>query len=411
MTGHQIHFAIALADLVRTVAPNTKIVWGGIHASMLPEQTAADPRVDIVVEMEGEQTVVELADCFRVGGDLRGVKGIYYRDENGAIVYTGRRPLMDLRELRIPSWHLVDVSRYSEIGVQTGRGCPWGCVFCYNHKFNERRWRCKDPEQVLAELRLLKEKYHVDHVTFYDDNFFTSTRRVRELCKIMIEHELKVRWSTTCRADGLAKYDDDFIRLLKESGLHILFVGSESGSERILRRIEKGITVDDIRGMAKNTRKHGLRVHTSFMMGFPDETAEDRVKTYALMDEIKTTDPNIYITQICIYTPFPGTPMYEETIANGFVEPATLEEWGNLTYFECNLPWMSHKERTLLENLAFITRFVFWHREIKERYLKWYYYPFYAFLRLNALVRWKLRFFTFAPEWAIFRTFVGEIET
>jgi radical SAM superfamily enzyme YgiQ (UPF0313 family) len=166
MTGHQIHFAIALADLVRTVAPNTKIVWGGIHASMLPEQTAADPRVDIVVEMEGEQTVVELADCFRVGGDLRGVKGIYYRDENGAIVYTGRRPLMDLRELRIPSWHLVDVSRYSEIGVQTGRGCPWGCVFCYNHKFNERRWRCKDPEQVLAELRLLKEKYHVDHVTF-----------------------------------------------------------------------------------------------------------------------------------------------------------------------------------------------------------------------------------------------------
>lgn len=411
MTGHQIHFAIELADLVRTVAPNTKIVWGGIHASMLPEQTVSDPRVDIVVEMEGERTIVELADCLRHGDDLRSVKGIYYHGERGEIVYTGRRPLMDLKELRVPSWHLVDVSQYSEIGVQTGRGCPWGCVFCYNHKFNERRWRYKDPEQVIAELKLLKESYHVEYVTFYDDNFFTSPRRVRELCEKMLEHKLGIRWSTTCRADGLARYDDDFVGLLKESGSHILFVGSESGSERILEKIEKHITVDDIRRMAMTTRKNDLRVHTSFMMGFPSETEDDRVKTYALMDEIKAIDPNLYITQICIYTPFPGTPMYEETAANGFVEPATLEEWGSLTYFECNLPWMSKRDSTVLENLAFITRFVFWHREIKGRYLRVYYYPFYLFLRIDALIRWKLRLFTWAPEWKIFRSFVARSGT
>lgn len=409
MTGLQIHFALELADLVRRISPSTKIVWGGIHASMLPEQTLSDPRVDIVVEMEGERTIVELADCISVGGDLQSVKGIYYRDERGEIVYTGRRPLMNLRELKVPAWHLVDVSKYSEIGVQSGRGCPWGCVFCYNHKFNERRWRYKDCDQVIEELRLLKEQYNVNQVTFYDDNFFTSVHRVKELCERIIAEGLTIKWSTTCRADGLAKYDDDFCRLLKAAGVHILFVGSESGSERILKKIDKHITVDDIRGMAKTTHKHGLRVHTSFMMGFPGETNEDRVKTYEVMDEIKRIDPNIYITTVCIYTPYPGTPLYEETIKQGFREPQTLEDWANLTYFECNLPWLSRSDCSALENLAFIARFVFWHREIKERYLRFYYYPFYVFLRFSALVRWKMRFFTPAPEWTLFRLFLGAI--
>lgn len=98
--------------------------------------------------------------------------------------------------------------------------------------------------------------------------------------------------------------------------------------------------------------------------------------------------------------------MYDETIARGFSEPKSLEEWGSLTYFECNLPWMNVKDRTILENLAFITRFVFWHREIKARYLRTYYYPFYYLLRLDALIRWRLRWFTSAPEWGLFRRFV-----
>ncbi len=411
MTGHQIRYALELADLVRAIAPDKKIVWGGIHASMLPEQTLADPRVDIVVEMEGERTIVELADYFSRGGDLNSIKAVYYHDAQGQVVYTGHRPLMDLKELRVPSWHLVDVSNYSEIGVQTGRGCPWGCLFCYNHKFNERRWRFKEVSQVIEELRLLKDTYHVESVTFYDDNFFTSPRRVRLLCEKMLEEKLGIKWSTTCRADGLARYDDDFIRLLKASGVHILFVGSESGSEGILLKIDKHITVDDIRGMARTTRKHNLRVHTAFMMGFPGETPADRTQTYRVMDEIKSLDPNIYITQICIYTPFPGTPMYEEAVTHGFVEPKTLAEWGGLTYFECNLPWLNNQERTMLENLAFITRFVFWHREIKSRYLKVYYYPFYVFLRFAALARWRLRWFTNAFEWNVFRFFLERISS
>jgi radical SAM superfamily enzyme YgiQ (UPF0313 family) len=359
--------------------------------------------VDIVVEGEGEETIVDLARCLDAHGDLSSIKGIYFRDSEKKVVYTGKRPLMDMKKCLIPSWHLVDVARYSEIGVQAGRGCPWGCTFCYNHKYNERRWRGKDAKQVIDELKLLKNKYGISMVTFYDDNFFSNVKRVKEICNKIIEEKLDIHWSTTCRADGLANYDDDFIKLLKLSGVHILFVGSESGSEKILKKIDKHITVEDIIGMAHTTRKHKLRVHTSFMMGFPGETDEDRVKTYALMDKIKRIDPFIYITQICIYTPFPGTPMYGEIIKKGFKEPQTLEQWSDYTYFNCRLPWLSQKERVMLDNLAFITRFVFWEKEIKSRYLKFYFYPFYLFLRVDALIRWKFRFFLLAPEWIFFR--------
>lgn len=406
MTSRQIHYAQELARFVRELSPDTKIVWGGIHASLLPEQTIAESYVDIVVEGEGEDAIVELADCLSHGSDLNNVVGIYYKSRNGDIAYTGRRRLMNPRNLRMPSWHLIDVSRYDEIGVQTARGCPWRCAFCYNIRFNEGRWRPKESDQVIDELRFLLRKYKLNHITFYDDNFFSSKRRVQEICEKILENGLDISWSTTCRADYLAKYDDDFIELMKRSGVNILFVGSESGSERVLQYIQKDITVDDILGMATNARKHNLRVHTSFVLGFPGETEEDRIATYNVMDRVRTIYPNIYITGIYVYTPYPGNPMYEESIRNGFVPPKDLEEWGDFSQFRCNLPWLSRNERMTLDNLSFITRFAFWHKEIRERYLRFYQYPLYGVLRLSAIVRWKLRFFTLAPEWYVFRTFV-----
>ena len=412
MTGLQIQYALQLAEVVRRLDPDMPIVWGGIHATILPEQTLSDTRVDLVATGEGEELVVELADCLAAGGDLRTVKGIHFHDDNGEHVFTGPRPLLDMDRVPMPSWHLIDVSKYGEIGVQSGRGCPYGCRFCYNHLYNGRRWRAKNADAVLEELGLLKRKYGVDHVTFYDDNFFSNLKRVRYLAQQMIEREIDLRWSTTCRADILARAEGDFIDLIKRAGVHILFVGSESGSERILKEvINKEIDLDDILGMARNTRAYKLRVHTSFMAGFPDETEAERHLTFDMMDRVKAIDPDIYITTICIYTPYPGTPLYDEIVSTGlYQEPQSLEEWSRLTYFNCALPWLAPEDASRLENLAFIARFVFWHREIKERFLKAYQYPAYFFYRLDALLRWKLRFFGMAPEWKIFRRIVGQTE-
>jgi len=413
MTGLQILYALRLAEWIRKLDPEKIIVWGGIHATILPDQTLQDPRVDIVAAGEGEDVVVELADCLAAKGDLRTVRGIYFRNEQGSIVFTGKRPFLDMNHVKMPSWHLIDISKYSEIGVQTARGCPYRCRFCFNHMYNGRKWRAKDAALVTEELRILKERYNVKQIVFYDDNFFTDLKRVRRICENMISHELDIRWSTTCRADILARcVDGDFAALMKKAGVHILFVGSESGSQRILTEvINKQIAVDDILGMAKISRDHNLRVHTSFMSGFPGETEEERRKTFALMDRIKFINPDIIITTICIYTPYPGNPLFDEIVSKGlFEKPESLEEWSGLTFFNCTLPWLSSKERSMLENLAFISRFVFWHREIEERYIKFYHYPIYIFFRLDAWLRWRFRFFSFAPEWKLFRRVVGYTE-
>jgi len=411
MTGKQIHYACQISIWIKSFAPETTIVWGGIHPTMLPEETLNNSFVDIVAAGEGERTIVELADALSGKRVLKGVKGLYLKDKNGRFTYTGYRELMDIADLKMPSWHLIDIAKYSEIGIQTGRGCPWRCRFCYNVKFNERRWRGKDASEVIAELKRLKESYHIDKITFYDDNFFTSKRRIREICEKMVDERLNLKWSTTCRADDLANFDDAFIELMKESGVHILFVGSESGSDTVLTEIiAKDISTRHIRDMARQTARHKLRVHTSFMVGLPGETAEDREKTYHLMDEIKTIDRDIYITSTCIYTPYPGNPMYEESIKRGFSPPRNLLEWSQFNYFHCNLPWLSTKERKVLENLSFITRFVFWNKEIEERYLRLYHYPFYYLFRASALLRWRHRMFDFSYEWTLFRKFLEELE-
>ena len=136
MTGLQIQYALEIATFIRKLDPKKIIVWGGIHATILPEQTLRDPRVDIVVTGEGEEVVVELADCLSSNGVLRTVKGIYFHDEQGDVVFTGKRAFLDMNKVEMPSWHLVDVSRYSEIGVQAARGCPFRCRFCFNHLYN-----------------------------------------------------------------------------------------------------------------------------------------------------------------------------------------------------------------------------------------------------------------------------------
>ena len=414
MTGLQIHYALEIVTLIRRLDPEKVVVWGGIHATIMPEQTLRDSGVDIVVAGEGEDVVVELADSLASGKDLKTIKGIYFHDENGNIVFTGKRPFLNMNQVKMPSWHLVDVSKYSEIGVQTARGCPFRCRFCFNFLYNGRLWRAKDVDIVIDELRMLKERYKVEHIVFYDDNFFSDLKRVRYLCERIIENKLNIKWSTTCRADILARrLDADFAELMKSAGVHILFVGSESGSQRILSEvINKQITVDDILGMARNAREHKLRVHTSFMSGFLGETEVERQMTFDLMDCIKKINPDIYITALCIYTPYPGNPMYDEIVSGGlFKSPGTLEEWSQLTFFNCRLPWLSLKDCSMLENLAFISRFVFWYKEIRGRYIKFYHYPAYLFFRLDALLRWKFRFFSYAPEWKMFRRVVGYTES
>ena len=408
MTGEQLKYAIELVNLVKAMSPDTPVVFGGIHASLLPEQAAKTEGIDIVAIGEGEGIISEIIDYYEGRAALKDIKGICYV-QGGETITAPARELMDLENLKTPSWHLIDIKNYMDFTVQGGRGCPHACTFCYNIKFNRRMWRFRRPESIIEEVKLLHLKYGVDSFHFIDDNFFTNFDRVEELCELIVKNNLNIRWKSSFRADYFQKLTPSFVDLLKNSGVRLLFVGGESGSPEILEKINKKISVEDIISTAEISKKYNLPTSISFMSGFPFETEEDRGMTYDLMDTIKKINPDISIEGTNVFTPYPGNELYEESIRCGLVEPESLSSWSTFVYNRSNLPWFSEAENRMIDNISFISRFVFWEKAIQERFLKIYYYPFYWLLRMSALVRWRLRIFKYAFEWDVFRMFRKKI--
>ncbi len=402
MTGEQLGHALELIGFIKAASPQTPVVLGGIHASLTPEQTAAAPGVDLVAIGEGETVLPEIIDHYLHNTSQEKIASICYK-KNGKILRTPGRELLALDRLPIPAWHLIDPARYTDFTVQCGRGCPHACTFCYNKTFNARRWRARRPEAIAGELAFLYEKFGITDFHFIDDNFFTDFDRVTRLCGLIVEKNLSIRWKSSFRADYFRKLTPELAALLKKSGLALLFVGGESGSPAVLERIKKGVLVEDILAAARISREYELPTSISFMAGFPFETDEDRRLTFDLMDAVKKECPSISLEGINLYTPYPGTELFEESKEHGLREPESTAEWAGFVFNRSNLPWLAPAEGRRLMNISFIARFVFWERAIRERFLKRRYYPFYWFLRASARLRWKKRWFAPAPEWDLFR--------
>jgi anaerobic magnesium-protoporphyrin IX monomethyl ester cyclase len=230
LTGPMI-LPMARASRVIKQALPVPVVWGGLHPTMLPEQTLRNDFVDIVAIGEGEHTAVELAHVLREHGpgaeELAQVAGIAFKN-GGQVVRTAARPFIQDLDQHRPAWHLVDIERYfrsgqhfyTDIGSQfwgekiaavfTSRGCPWRCAFCYNQFVNKRSFRAQSAQGVVDEIQEYKERYGVTAIIFEDDGFFTNRERALEI----IRH-IDVPWTSSIRADYLAKWGDGFVRELK----------------------------------------------------------------------------------------------------------------------------------------------------------------------------------------------------
>lgn len=401
MSGPQLRFALEAAGVAREAAPDCSIVWGGMHATLFPEQTARHPLVDIVVRGNADDTAGELAACLDQGGDLHKLPGISFQLPDSSVVSTPDRPLYDMSKVREPAWDLIDPTRYTVVGVETARGCPHRCGFCYNQGVNKRRWRHKPEDMVLREIATLKQRWGVDSISMVDDNFFSDPARAGRIARRLIDEDIGVRWSSTCRAPYLAHWDDAYIELLKRSGVFVLFSGIESGSPRVLDYIQKDCTVSDIELAALKAKRHSLRLTTTFILGFPGETYDEWLETLDMVDRLSDLYPDIVLENIFAYTPYPGNALYDDAIAMGFEPPANLEAWAG-GWVEAQLPWLDARQRAVLEHLAYIYRFVFWGEELHERFVgprRWR-EPLYRLLRADARLRWRRRAFGAAPEFA-----------
>jgi len=291
-----------------------KVVLGGPHATILPEDTLGESGADYVVVGEGEYTLLDLVKELDKGQEPTRVKGLWYRDREKA-VFTGKRELIrNLDELPIPSREFYEVKRYVPYPNQyrrlpttsmvTSRGCLYGkCAFCLESVLSGHVYRRMSVAQAIEEIRYLQRDYGIREITFYDDEFVMERNWVEEFCDALKKEKIDIKWSCYARANMVTR---PLLKKMASAGCWNIFYGLESGNQELLNIIKKGQKLQHMRDAIKWTREAGIEARGSFIFGLPGEIPEMALETirFAL-----SLDLDYGVFNLC--TPYPGTILYE----------------------------------------------------------------------------------------------------
>ncbi len=364
MTGIQIGHALSASNIVKEHS-NIPVVWGGVHASLVPEQTLQNNNIDIVVIGEGDVTFHEVVKSLDNKTPIQFVKGIYYKSD-GRIHKTEPRPFTDLNSMPLVPYNLVNIHQYMPLFdgiptlyIQTSRGCPNNCSYCYNPVFNKRKWRSLSAEKTLEMLKYLIEYQQVKSFYIVDDDFFVDIKRVEQICQGIIDNGWN-RWiiweSQGINIKTALRLTDEQLSLIELAGCRKVHFGIESGSEKILNLVHKNITTEQVKEVSDKFKKHNIICQYNFMAGFPEETEEDIKKTIELAFWLMNNSDNSIISPFCTYTPYPGTELYDCAIREGHKQFVSIEEWSKTDYG--NPPWSSAERNEILKKLFFTSLFL-----------------------------------------------------
>jgi len=342
MTGIQTKHSAEFSKKIKKLAP-IKILWGGIHPSLLPEQCLKENYIDFVIIGEGEETIIEFTQKLQQNQSFKDTLGLGYKENNKIIINPPRPFIKNLSEWRL-DFSLINVEKFiykldkykRVIAYKTSRGCPFNCAFCYNYVFNQSRWRAWPINNIVEDIEYLKNNYKIDAVKFYDDNFFVDKNRAIELLrKINLPAHLEVR---------IDIIDDELAKELKERQVFDLLIGAESGSDRLLSMINKKITVEKIIAAVKSLAKYKVPATYSVIVGLPTETKQEFNETIDLLYKIYKIHHQAKFT-LGAYMPYPGSIMYNLAIQYGFKPPTKTEDWGKIDRFrkDFETPWTKGK--------------------------------------------------------------------
>ncbi len=366
MTGPQIRFALEACRLVKETVKDsgnhTKVVWGGVHATLLPEQTVEHDLVDIVVVGEGEVTFRNLVVALHRGRSLDNVRGLTFK-KDGRIIKTEPEEPVDLNELPELPYDLVDVEKYigSQMRFQSkdtrsliflsSRGCPWACTYCCNPVLSKRRWRSMRAEKVYQQVMNLVEKYKLDAIAFHDEEFLVDKKRAEQIAHLL---DGQVKWWIQGRMDRLKAMD---LPRLEKNGLCGVQPGIESGSDRILKFIKKGETVSDILAANRYLATTEIVPLYNFMMGFPTETYDELMQSVDLALRLLKENPHAQLSGFYVLVPYPGTELFNLAVEQGFKIPSSLDGWTNFNREHLKTPWVQ-ENMEMFRNIMLTSRLI-----------------------------------------------------
>ncbi len=321
-TTSSVKNAYEMAKVAKRIYPSVKIVFGGVHATVLPSEVIKQNEIDIVVKGEGEITFNEILS----GRDLSEIKGIVFKKEGRIIDNPERERIDNLDELPFPAYDLLPMDKYyptkgsyerlPAISMLTSRGCPGHCTFCKKTLGEEMVFRSAD--SLIEEINMLIKNYAIRQIMFYDDTFTTHKENVRRFCKLILERKMDISWCCFSRVDYI---DLELLKLMKKAGCHQIMYGIESGDQKVLDSINKKTNLDLIRKVVRLTKEAGIDVRGAFMLGNLIETKETILKTLNFALEL---NPELAIFNIT--TPFPGTAIFEEMSKRGLI---TTYDWND----------------------------------------------------------------------------------
>ncbi len=304
---HSIHlpFVVLAVEKIKELFPEKRVILGGIGPSSVARELMETFNfLDAVVIGEGEHTLCELTA--RKTGNFNGINGLVYRQNGDIFTAPPREPTKDLDSLPMPEYRFMDFGQYEIPTVITARGCTFGCAFCSLSSFWEGCVRYRSIDNVMQELRLLTSKYGIRYVFFGDPTFVINRNRTMEFCRRLREENLDLKWECLVRVDLM---DEELMEQMSRSGCEAVFYGIESGSDDVLAKIKRGITVDTALEVIHKSTQYFKTIEVSLMWGFPFETLEDFQKTLQLLNSLKEKH---YQVQFRWLEPYPATPLYEK---------------------------------------------------------------------------------------------------
>jgi radical SAM superfamily enzyme YgiQ (UPF0313 family) len=353
---------VKVADISKKLNIFSAVI--GVHSTALPDETLSGTNFDAVIRGEPEITARELAEELEKNPPrLEKVNGLSYKVDKKIYHNASRQFIKNLDELPFPARHMIDNKKYlfpfSEEPwtlLSANRGCPYNCIFCTAHLYCGKHQRFRSPQNIADEIEEIVTKFRIKKIGMWGEIFTLNKNMVEKVCNEIKRRNLDIDWYITSRVDSL---DRDRIKNLMSAGCRALTLGVESGSQKILNNIKKGITVQQILRAIRLSRKYGLETQAHLIFGLPGETNETIKETIKFINKVNPDYANFYCA-----IPFPGTEFWDYAIKNNYL---LTRDWSK---FEINnaiisYPNLKASEIQNAKRMAFI-KFYFRQNKIAE---------------------------------------------